>query len=109
VPGAAELQRFQKLPVIGLFAQLYLERQSHFSLRVKPDGIVLDVQHEAVVASLFSVTLGVSLEVKRQQPFGFPLFGRDLSQGAQLQIVFSSENYGFMGAGPMERPGAFKG
>ena len=64
VPGAAELQRFQKLPVIGLFAQLYLERQSHFGLRVKPDGIVLDVQLEAIIASLFAIALGMPLEVK---------------------------------------------
>jgi hypothetical protein len=70
---------------------------------------VLDVQHETMIASLFSVTLGVPLEVKRQQTFGFPLFDRDLVLGAQLQIVFPSENHGFMGAGPMERFGAFKG
>ena len=105
--GASELQRIQKLPVIGLLAQFYLEWQSHFGLRVKPDGIVLDVQHEAVVASLFSVTLGVPLEVKRQQTFGFPLFGRDLSLGAQLQIVFPPENHGRIGIGSMERLRAF--
>jgi hypothetical protein len=28
VPSAAELQRFQKLPVIGLFTQLYLKRRA---------------------------------------------------------------------------------
>ncbi len=86
-----------------------MERQSHFSPRVKPDGIVLDVQHEAVVASLFTMAPGMPLEVKGQQTFGFPLFGRDLSLGTQLQIVLSSENHGFMWAGPMECSGAFQG
>jgi hypothetical protein len=62
-----------------------------------------------MVASLFTMAPGMSLEVKRQQTFGFPLFRRDLSLGAQLQIVFSSENHGFMGAAPMERSGAFQG
>ena len=36
VPGAAELQRIQKLPVIGLLAQFYLEWQSHFGPLIKP-------------------------------------------------------------------------
>src|ERR1035441_978431 len=94
VPGASELQFIQKLPVLGLLTQFYLEWQSHFGPRVKPNGTVLDVQHEAMVASLFTMALGVSLKVQRQQPFGFPLLGRDPSLGTQLQMMPASKNNG---------------
>jgi hypothetical protein len=99
VPSAAELQGIQKLPVIGLLTQFYLEWQSHFGLRVKPNGTVLDVQHKAMVASLFTIALGVSLKVQRQQPFGFPLLRRDFSLATQLQIMLASEDNGSLWTG----------
>src|SRR5665213_4264263 len=60
VPGATKLQCFQQFSVIGLLPQFYLEWQSHFGSRVKPNGTVLDVQHEAMVAPLFTCLLYTS-------------------------------------------------
>jgi hypothetical protein len=63
---------------------------------------VLDVQHEAMVAPLFTIALGVSLEIQWQQPFGFPLLRRDFSLDPQLQMMLASENNGSPWTGTVE-------
>jgi hypothetical protein len=62
-----------------------------------------------MVAPLFTIALGVSLEVQWQQPFGFPLFGRNPSLGPQLQMMLASENNGSPWTGTVESAGAFQG
>jgi hypothetical protein len=54
------------------------------------------------------MALGVSLEVQWQQPFGFPLLGRDPSLGTQLQIMLAAENNGSPWIGTVESAGAFQ-